>query len=183
MAAVIYKIKEFFKSDKKTKLFVLLGLAGILLIFLSSFFETDNENKNSSVKPAEPDIVSEDTNSYKKQLEKELTDMLRSISGVGDVRVMVTIEGTTEYVYAEEITQDSDTSSEKTSESHENHVVIIENNGNKEALVKKIIKPQVSGVVVVCGGGDNVYVKEQVYSAVSTVLNISTSRICVAKLN
>ena len=96
---------------------------------------------------------------------------------------MITIEGTTEYVYAEELSTDKNVTSDKTSESYENKIVVVENNGNKEALVRKIVKPQVSGVAIVCQGGDNLSVQERVYKAVSTVLNIPTSRICVAPLS
>ena len=176
------KLYEFSKSDIKIKIAVAAGLIGILIIFLSTLGSEEKDTKSDS-ENLKNDVVSEDTTAYKNQLEKELTSLLESITGVGEAKVMISIEGTTEYVYAEEISSDIDSSEEKTSESHENKIVIIENNGKTEALVKKVIRPQVSGVAVVCQGGDNISVKEKIISAVSTVLSIPSNKICVEALS
>ena len=175
------KVKELLNGEKRLKIIVAIGLIGIALIFMSTLFEGGDEDNKDEAVPN--DIVSTDTSAYKKQLEKELYELLSRISGVGEVKVMITIEGTTEDVYAEELSTDKNVTSDKTSESYENKIVVVENNGNKEALVRKIVKPQVSGVAIVCQGGDNLSVQERVYKAVSTVLNIPTSRICVAPLS
>ena len=176
------KLYEFSKSDIKIKIAVAAGLIGILIIFLSTLGSEEKDTKSDS-ENLKNDVVSEDTTAYKNQLEKELTSLLESITGVGEAKVMISIEGTTEYVYAEELSSDIDSSEEKTSESHENKIVIIENNGKTEALVKKVIRPQVSGVAVVCQGGDNISVKENIISAVSTVLSIPSNKICVEALS
>ena len=175
---VVSNIKNLLKGEKKIKVIVAIGMIGIALIFLSTLFEKSDTKKEIVL----TDVVSTDTSSYKKQLEKELTQILSKVSGVGEVKVMVTIEGTTEYVYAEELLTNKEENDSGISESYENEIVIIENDGRKEALVKKIVKPQVSGVVIVCQGGDNIVVEEKIYQAVSTALNISTNRICVAAL-
>lgn len=176
------KLNNFFKSDKNLKIFVAIGLAGIILIFISSLSEGESGTSEPRSSANVNSISNKYSDDYQKQLEKQLTSILENISGVGEVKVLITIDGTTEYIYAEENTFNNDSSEDKTSENYENHVVIIENNGNKEALVKKIVKPQVSGVIVACKGGGNANVKEQVYTAVSTVLNIPVNRICVAVL-
>ena len=54
-----------------------------------------------------------------------------------------------------------------------------EDNGKKEALVKKTLEPKISGAVVVCEGGDNIQISEKVIRAVSTALGISSSKVCV----
>lgn len=172
------KIRNLFDKNNRTTLFVIVGLLGILLIFASSFFEDDEEAQQTSGYISQNVNVSEDTEKFKEQTEKELCEMLENISGVGEVKVMITVDGTTEYVYAEELTKDSNDSSQ----SYKSQYVIVENNGDKEALVKKINKPQISGVAVVCKGGDDVKVAERVIKAVSTVLNISSGKVCVVPL-
>ena len=64
----------------------------------------------------------------------------------------------------------------------ENGYVIIDKGSEKEALVKKINNPSISGVVIVCEGGDDPKVCEKLYKAVSTALNIPTSKIYVAEM-
>ena len=115
----------------------------------------------------------------KKQIEKELKDVLSKVRGVGECEVMVTVEETTEYVYAENLTKSTDNNGDRTSDRYENEIVITDNDGKKEALVRKIIKPQICGVVIVCEGGGDIKVNERVLKAVSTVLGISSSKICV----
>ena len=95
----------------------------------------------------------------------------------------MTIEGTIEYVYAEELDTDNDKDGEKTSEKYQSKIVMNEKNGDKEALVKKIIKPQISGVIIVCQGGGNSSIKERVIKAASTALNLPSGRICVEQKN
>lgn len=171
------KIKALKKLPMKTKIVVAVGLSGILLIFVSEMFPAKNTAESKSV-PTES-VATDDTDSYKKQIEKELKDVLSQVRGVGECEVMVTVEGTTEYVYAENLTKSTDNNGDRTSDRYENEIVITDNDGKKEALVRKIIKPQICGVVIVCEGGGDIKVNERVLKAVSTVLGISSSKICV----
>lgn len=171
------KLKGLFASQNRTKLIVILGVCGILLIMLSELMP--DEDTDDTSKAISNDPVTEDTFEYKRQIESELCKILGEIRGVGSVEVMVTIEGTTEYVYAEELDTDIDKDGEKNSEQYKNEIVMIEQNGRKDALVRKIIKPQISGVVIVCQGGGDVSLNERVLRAASVALDLPTSKICV----
>ncbi|MBQ7756528.1 MAG: stage III sporulation protein AG [Oscillospiraceae bacterium] len=168
------KFKAFIDKDNRLKILFIIGIIGILLIFLSSFFE-DEKTKETSVSQSSIDT---NTDEFIENTEKELVNLLKDISGVGEVKVMVSVSGTTELEYAQELTKDND----EQSNSYKNQYVFIENNGEKEALVKKINKPQISGVCVVCRGGEDVKVIEKVTRAVATVLDISSTSICVMQL-
>lgn len=172
---ILVNIKEKLSKEKKLKLFIIIGFIGIGLIFLSDLFSTPKETKATTT------AISTDTSIYKNEIEKELVKILSEISGVGKTKVMLTIEGTMEFEFAEEINKSTDKSSDTYSENYQNKYVFIENGDTKEALVKKILKPKINGVIVVCEGGDSAKVSEKVYKAVSTVLGISTNRICVVK--
>lgn len=171
-------VKSIFAKENRTKLFFALGMLGIILIFLSEILpENDPDtDKNANMKSVQ---TQDETESYKRQTEEELKNILKKIDGVGDCEVMVTVEGTTEYVYAENLSEYSDTNGDKVSDKKENNVVMIEENGKKQALVKKIIKPKISGVVIVCSGGNDLKINERVLKAASTALNISAGKICV----
>ena len=60
--------------------------------------------------------------------------------------------------------------------------LIIEKDNNDTGLLIKTIEPKVRGVAIVCEGGNKTMVQNQIYSAISAVLNISTSRISISKL-
>lgn len=170
------KIKEYLNSPfiakNKLRLIVLAGISGILLILASGLFE---DGARTRAKDDFPD----DAGSYQKQLEKRLTELVSSISGAGRAEVMITLEGTEEYIFAEEGKSSRSSGDGKSSDSTEHSIFT---DGSKEALLKKIEHPVVKGAAVVCEGGDNPKVCEAVYKSVSTVLGIPTSRVYVTKL-
>lgn len=174
------KINEFilkFKKGGKIKIVIFLGLAGMLLILFSELFFSGNDKQN------EQSIVSESISSnydnYAQDMENQLKRILEQIDGVGRAEVMVTVVGTEEYIYAEE----GKTKTGENDFSEEKEYVIIGSNGDKQALLKKIVSPEISGVVIICEGGDSNIIKERVYNTISAVLNIPSQRIYVTKLN
>ena len=175
----IFKLikKRVSELDRK-KLIVFLGLAGMLLILLSELMPKNDKSESK------PEMQSEDilTDDYKEGLENELADIISNIDGTGETKVMLTLDGTTEYVYAEEQDTSSDNNEASKRESFKNKIVITESGGDKKALIKKIIRPQVTGVLIACAGGDDIHIKEKIIGAVSAVLAIPAGRVCVEKL-
>lgn len=167
-----------FKIDKKTALFLVVGFSAILVIFFTEFISLDDNdetvnNNNQDMSPM----------SYCEYLEDKVQEIVESIEGAGETKVMITLSETTEYVYATngKDTRKSDENSDDST--NENDYVIIDDNNNDAGLLIKTIEPKVRGVAVVCEGGNDSAVQRQIYSAVSAVLNISTSRISISKLN
>jgi stage III sporulation protein AG len=48
--------------------------------------------------------------------------------------------------------------------------------------VETIEAPEITGAVIVCGGGGDAAVREQIYKAASAALGIPTAKIYVAKI-
>lgn len=164
-------------SPNKLRLAVILGAAGMMLILVSELLP--NRDKEEAPPSTEQAAVDEGSELFKRQVEQELKEMLEQIQGVGSCEVMVSVEGTTEYVYAENISRSTDENADRKSDRLDENVVLIDAGGEKQALVRKVIKPQISGVMIVCEGGGSIQVNERVLKAVSTALNISSSRVCV----
>lgn len=179
---MINKLKEFVfdKETKKLKLsfLVAVGLAGMILIMLSGLDFNDGENK--SVKSPEA-LFPDSTEDYRLRLQSDLEEILSSVSGAGRVSVMLSLEGTTEYVYAQQIHSSSDVEENKTSSDYENELVMIEQGGEKNALVTKILRPKVSGVLIVCDGADDIVLTEKLINSAASALGITTANISVAK--
>ena len=51
--------------------------------------------------------------------------------------------------------------------------------GSKDALEKSVILPKVRGVAVVCGGAENMLVREKVVNTAARVLDIGVSQVYV----
>ncbi|MBE6844914.1 MAG: stage III sporulation protein AG [Ruminococcus sp.] len=167
------RIAEFIKGGK-VKIIIFVGILGMLLIFLSEFIGSDEPLENEDIKSN----YSSSYDTYAQDMEKRLEKTLGKIEGVGKAEVMVTVSGTEEYIYAQE---EKIKNGEKDF-STENEYVLIGSGSDKQALLKKVVSPEISGVVIICEGGDSNIVKERVYSSISAAFNISSSQIYVTKL-
>lgn len=162
--------KEFFISNRKTLICFIVGLLGILLIFASEAVKTDKTDKKE---------VNTDTLSYTDELEEKLENLISSVEGAGKTNVLLTLEETEEYVFAQDtsssIKQDSQNNTQK-------EYVIVDDGKGKGGLLIKTVKPKVRGVAIVCEGGDDPLVQQRIYSCVSASLGISTARISISKM-
>lgn len=163
---LIDKLKE-----NKTVLITAFGAVGLLLIMISTVLP----DKEHSVPPAE---ISEtaDNESYRTETESRLKEFLEKIDGAGDVEVYLTVGSSEKYVYASEgkkVKTDN-----KTEE--ENKYVIF--GSEKEPLIETVKTPEITGAVIACTGGGSPVVEERIYKAVSSALDIPTSKIYVTKM-
>ena len=175
MEEVVKKVTKLIKSNK-TVVLIVLALIGILLITASGLFQKTDDKKESDVF---------DEKIYIENLEKRIGEMVSTIKGAGESRVVINIISTPESVYVKENKKSYDSSSEKSkSETEDSVLTMTDSNGNEYALVTKQIMPQIGGVTVVCDGGADASVKASVINAVCTVLNIGANKVCViAKAN
>lgn len=177
MNEVINKLTEKIKSPKAL---VAAGLAGILLICLSSFLGTGD--KQTPEAPSNDSITAEE---YRAQLEESITDIVKSITGSSNVKVVITLESGIKYSYADiregvsaNKTESSSTST--SSESKQTYITVKTSDGGEQALLVTTEMPEVRGVAIVCEGGDNGETSEKIQNAVTAALNITSKRVYVA---
>lgn len=164
------KLNELLHSDKKVKILIIVAFAGILIILLS---EMTTHDSSAKIKSEECDYTS-----YVESLEEKTEKVLSLIAGVGKCRVMITLRNTNESVYA----QNSDISRNNSSYSEKYEYVFYDgSNGDEPVLIKQYM-PEIQGVAVVCEGGDNPLVAENIISALSSLYNVSSSKISISKL-
>ena len=171
-------------GTKGTNLAVVLAAAAMALILLSDM---------SCVQKNTPEFSTPDsTAAYARQLESQLTDIITSVEGAGETRVMVTLQNGVEYIYASEDATSTDNSltsdpagrqSSGEREDHKSSCIIIDTESGEQALVRTELMPSVSGVVVVCSGGSDQQVAQRIMDVVTTALNISSKRVCITQLS
>lgn len=179
------KAIDFFSGDKKIKWIVLIGLAGILLILFSEFWPKNMQTPQDAVS------VLADNESFCSQTEEKIYNLVRSIQGVGEAQVWVTLESGVEYVYLQEEVRNTDTTKDydggtvktlREKDNSEQKYILVSKNGEEQPLVQKQLGPAVQGVVIVCEGAGSAQVNEQVVNAVTCALGISSNRVYVAQL-
>lgn len=164
-------INIFQKKDSRNKILIVAAVLGVVLILLSEL--------DFSTPKAEESVQTGDYAQYVSTLNDELTNVISSIDGVGDCKVMITLKNTKENVYAE----NSETSSSDSSNSENNEYVIYNSENGDSPLLLKEEMPQVAGVAVVCSGGDSEAVRERIIDCVCALFDISSSHVSVSKLN
>lgn len=172
---VFQKIKNKIQKVKNLNLVLGIATACIVLLCMFSMFGV-NDNA------VETKLESE---SYYKQVEDRLANVLSQIKGAGEVKVMINYSGTSEIITA----TTKNTSTDKTTDngSNSNRVteskteitepVIIQQNGEDVPVIIKEILPDIVGVIVVAEGAKDMSVKLNLVSAIQTLLNVSADKV------
>ena len=118
-----------------------------------------------------------DESAYEEQLEKRLKCIVENIDGVGNVSVMITLEGSAVYTYATDTAYD--TRADGDSKTETNVVLSVKGSNTKEAVVSGYKLPSVKGAAVVCSRALSPTLELKVVGIVSSALGIPTSKIFV----
>lgn len=156
---------EFINKIKNIKGIGLIAIgimAGIALIILGNI-----NSKEPEIKPVDESITNF-SETYTEKLELKLRDLIESINGVSNVKVMVTLDSGNEYIYAQ-----------NNSENKREYVIINEADKSETLTLVKEINPKLRGVAVVCQGGNNPVIQSQIINLLSTVFNLPSNRVYV----
>ena len=173
------------KITQKTKLspgllavVVLLG-AGAVFLFLSEV--TTAEDVSADVQTT---VVCADIREYTAELEERLVSIISAIDGAGETKVMVTLESGSEEIYLSNFDYGENSDSNgKNSYERKDEFVIIDGSSGQEGIVVRTAEPKVRGVAVVCRGAGSDTVCAEIVEAVTALLDISSTRVSVAKMN
>lgn len=172
---MIERLRRFLQSSRGIRLTVLLGLAGIALILFSEMMPKKTEQRRTEATYAEGGEC--DAETYRISLENRLTGLLARMEGVGAAQVMVTLDGSSEQIYAEEVRVSKGDHNEQKQSAY----VITRAGGSESALLSRTAYPDIQGVAVLCAGGGHAAVRERVSRAVAVVLGIPANRVFVGK--
>ncbi len=159
------KLIETLKNKKKILILVLPVLIGVLLILFPSQREKTGTNTS--------DITS--VTSYTEKLEDRIRKLCLAVEGVESASVLVTLESGSEYVYADNVTEESGVDSGRYTS---DYLIIEKDSGTSPVLVTEIY-PKIRGVAVVCNGGDEPKLQKKLTEMLSAALGISSGRIKV----
>lgn len=176
--------KNILQNKNTVKYCVIVGLIGIALIFLSDFFETSKE-KGTDVKTTELKSDAE----FCRELESDAEELIKSITGDVNVKVIITLESGTEYLYASDKNKNTDTKknisgesvlNDEISDKSEESYIIIKTSDGEQPLLISALSPKVRGAAVVCDSGNVPEVAETIKDSLGTLLDIGESKISVS---
>lgn len=170
--------KKLFNANKKLFIASIFLIVMVIAIFVSTFFS--GSKKKESVNQTEANVSISD---YSKTIESKLTSMILSVESVTKVSVFVMVEASAEVKYLTETqTQKSTNSSGTTTETISTTVVFEKNGSVSTPVVVTTLVPKVTGVMIVTNK-ISPSTKVGIINALSVVLNIDSSRICILQEN
>ena len=180
------KLLDKFADKKKIEnLITFLVLLVILIVALNSIY---SEDESQAVDNKEKTSITTKDTSYKTEFEIKLENILSTVSGAGEVSVMVSYENEVKKIPMVDtknittITSEKDSSGgeRKTEETNIEEIVIYESNGNvKSPVIQEYTIPKILGVIVVAEGAGDMTVKEKIINAVASVTDVASHKIQV----
>lgn len=142
------------------KWIVIAAALGFILIFIGSFAtrQTD-ESENLDVR----------LQAYTKQLEEKIEEMLDELHGVSDVHVLLTLEGSSAYIYA----------TDQGNAGNKDYVIIDQGDTQKPVLLQEVLS-DIRGISVVCKNGDDPEIKRKIIGVLCTGFGVPSNRVYVA---
>lgn len=127
--------------------------------------------------PSQPEEQEED-----RDLQSELEGILSTMSGVGEARVLLTVDAGGERDLAQdtELDYSGDTASPE-NYSRRSETVLVGGGSDQAAVVVRTRYPTYRGALVVCQGGGDPAVRLAVTQAVAALTGLPTDRVTVAK--
>lgn len=112
---------------------------------------------------------------YESRMEQKLEELLTQVEGVGQVRVMLTFEGTGEKQVEKDESITADSSQEET---------VYEEKGSSERspYVTSETNPKVEGVLVIAEGGGNSRIQKEILEAAQALFGIEAHKIKIMRM-
>ncbi|MBQ9979508.1 MAG: stage III sporulation protein AG [Oscillospiraceae bacterium] len=156
---------------KKYKYLLIAVLAGVILLCLPTGEKSDRHTT------AAKEVATYDL----EETERKLENAISKIDGAGKATVILTLKSDWESVVASD-TQAEYSRGEETNESLNVTTVVINGENGEEVVVLEKIYPKYQGALVICQGGDDLWVKSEVLNAVSRLTGLGTDKITVTKM-
>ncbi len=152
------------KNNKMQIIILCCALFVLLVLCSGDFFAKSAEKTNETAK---------EVYALENELEQKLENFLKTVAGVGKVKVCIMFDQLEEISYAVNEETDND---ERSSE-----YIIVENaDGSEGGLPIYVRAPQIRGVAVTCEGGASAKVKNEVTALLTAALGISANRVHVS---
>lgn len=179
------KIQKFIKKYATRDNLLIMALLGILLMVIAIPVGTqEDEEEKGQTLPADAEDISAGSGdgyaaSYEQEMEERLEELLQSMEGVGNVKVMITLAASDEKI----VLKDYDISEGQDSlKTVENTVFYTDETGQESPYCQKIITPRVEGVVVVAEGGDDPGRIIEITDVIQSLFDVPVHKIRVVRM-
>lgn len=150
------ELKRIFSVIAKNRILFLLGAVGLLLLLFSGTGAKESTIQNP-LDAAEK---------YRTALEEEIASVCEDVRGVGNVRVLLTLATTEIALYEKNLGKESET--------------VALSGGDGILLAYEM--PRIAGVSVVCQGGGDATVRQELTALLCRALDLPTNAVHISPL-
>lgn len=187
------KFKNMFSSkDEKRRnenLVAFLIILVITLIIINKILAKDEDNNETSNETGAQLVTQSNTDVQEisvedENLKNELEDILSNITGVGEVKVLLTYSETSSILplYNESLSSSVSTSSDGTTTETTSQSKEIFTDSSEEAVIQKYIMPKLEGAIVIAQGAGDTTVKANIVAAVEATTGLLSHKIQVFEM-
>ncbi len=180
---------------------ILILAAGILIVLLSfpnlpgSTNSKDNTKKDTTPVKLEngTNTTSYNVNTYVSEMENKLENVLKKVSGVGEVKVAITLKGsrqriplkdsTTEQESLNEVDGEGGSRTDEKVKKEEETILVDGEDGKSEPYIIQEKEPEIEGVLVIAEGGDDAGLQMEIMEAVEVLFNVPAHKVKVMKMS
>jgi len=180
---------RIFKEKLNEKVLLSVVVVVALTVIFFSAMEKEEPVSTADVQEVQTMTAAGGTGipDLEKTLEERIASNLSSIQGVGKTKVLVTFTSGMRKEYAKDGSVTKKTSKETDKEGGTRETVeVTETNqlviADSSPVIIEEQLPEVAGVLVISQGASDSKIKEQIFEAVKTLLNIQPSKISVAPM-
>lgn len=187
---------QILKMNKPKKimnaLFALLCVGLILILFNNKEVPKKTTSLTKGIETVESTGAAQELFTYSDIIKAQLEEELAKIEGVGRVVVVLTMKTKGEivlnkdspYATASIAEQDHEGGNRESKESEQEQTTVIlkKENGSEEAIVVKEYLPEVSGILIIAEGGDDLIVKNNLINVAKVLLDLQAHKIEVMKM-
>ena len=178
------------RPTKETMLIIFLSGILIFVILLptgnsgSSYTAKKNQKKTENTDPVGSVQTNESEKSetfadeYRRGLERELEEFLSSVAGVGEVKVLIYMKNSQEYIVEKDTPMSNSINGENSEmRKEETTVYTINESGNEVPFITQTRRPTVDGVVISAQGASNEAVKLQIVRLVMALYGVEANKV------
>ncbi len=180
---------------------ILIFAAGILIVLLSfpsfggSTKPKENKQKDNITANLEngTNTTSYDENTYISEMENKLENVLKKVSGVGAVKVAITLKGSKQRIPLKDSTTEQESLNEVDGEGgsrtdmkvkkDEETILVDGEDGKSEPYILQEKEPEIEGVLVIAEGGDDAELQMEIMEAVEVLFNVPAHKVKVMKMS
>ncbi len=156
----------------------------------AAYGQADGQMDGQAIESGIGVFASKDVDSYEKELERRVKELLSHVDGVGEVDVMIVLESSAEKVWQSDggtttsLTEEKDSgggSRRVESREMDHSTVLVSGDGKSEPMLTKELRPQISGIIISAAGGGSPAVQAEISAAMEALFGLPAHKIKVLK--